>query len=64
MAAGYSLHALAGMVPAKPGLIRDGLGKGLIELEIWRWRRLPQLRRRDPAAARHRDDHARRRQPR
>ena len=32
---GYSLFALAGTVPAKPGLIRDGVGTGLIELEIW-----------------------------
>jgi allophanate hydrolase len=34
-AAGYSLYALAGTVPAKPGLIYDGIGRGLIELEIW-----------------------------
>jgi allophanate hydrolase len=34
-APGYSLYALAGTVPAKPGLIRDGVGTGLIELEIW-----------------------------
>jgi allophanate hydrolase len=34
-APGYSLYALAGTVPAKPGLIRDGVGAGLIELEIW-----------------------------
>ena len=33
-ALGYSLYALAGTVPAKPGLIRDG-GAGLIEVEIW-----------------------------
>jgi allophanate hydrolase len=33
-APGYSLYALAGTVPPKPGLIRDG-GQGLIELEIW-----------------------------
>jgi len=34
-APGYSLYALAGTVPAKPGLVYDGVGKGLIELEIW-----------------------------
>jgi allophanate hydrolase len=34
-AAGYSLYALSGTAPAKPGLIRDGVGRGLIELEIW-----------------------------
>jgi allophanate hydrolase len=34
-AAGYSLYALAGTVPAKPGLVFDGQGKGGIELEIW-----------------------------
>lgn len=34
-AAGYSLYALAGTVPAKPGLIHDG-GAGAIELEIWK----------------------------
>jgi allophanate hydrolase len=34
-APGYSLYALAGTVPAKPGLIYDGAGRGLIELEIW-----------------------------
>lgn len=33
-AAGYSLYALAGTVPPKPGLARDG-GAGLIELELW-----------------------------
>jgi allophanate hydrolase len=33
-APGYSLYALAGTVPAKPGLVRDG-GRGLIEVEIW-----------------------------
>jgi allophanate hydrolase len=33
--AGYSLYALDGTVPPKPGLIRDGEGQGLIELEIW-----------------------------
>jgi allophanate hydrolase len=34
-APGYSLYALSGTSPAKPGLIYDGQGKGLIELEIW-----------------------------
>jgi allophanate hydrolase len=34
-APGYSLYALAGTVPAKPGLIQDGAGRGLIEIEIW-----------------------------
>jgi allophanate hydrolase len=34
-ATGYSLYALAGTVPAKPGLIHDGTGAGLIEVEIW-----------------------------
>jgi allophanate hydrolase len=34
-AAGYSLYALDGTVPAKPGLVYDGIGQGLIELEIW-----------------------------
>jgi len=34
-APGYSLYALAGTVPAKPGLIHDGVGQGLIALEIW-----------------------------
>ncbi|HEX4506391.1 MAG TPA: allophanate hydrolase [Alphaproteobacteria bacterium] len=34
-APGYRLYALAGTVPAKPGLIRDGGGQGLVELEIW-----------------------------
>jgi len=33
-AAGYSLYALAGTQPAKPGLVRDG-GAGGIEIEIW-----------------------------
>ncbi|MET0745223.1 MAG: allophanate hydrolase [Microvirga sp.] len=33
-AAGYSLYALPGTVPAKPGLIRDG-GRGGIEVEVW-----------------------------
>jgi allophanate hydrolase len=34
-ASGYSLYALDGTVPAKPGLIRDGIGQGGIEIEIW-----------------------------
>jgi allophanate hydrolase len=34
-APGYRLYALAGTVPAKPGLIRDAGGQGLIEVEIW-----------------------------
>jgi allophanate hydrolase len=34
-APGYSLYALAGTVPAKPGLVRADAGGGLIELEIW-----------------------------
>jgi allophanate hydrolase len=34
-APGYRLYALAGTVPAKPGLFRDAAGQGLIELEIW-----------------------------
>lgn len=34
-APGYRLYALAGTVPAKPGLFRDAEGKGLIEVEIW-----------------------------
>jgi allophanate hydrolase len=33
--AGYSLYALAGTVPAKPGLIYDGVGAGGIEIELW-----------------------------
>lgn len=33
-AAGYSLHALAGTTPPKPGLIRDD-GPGGIALELW-----------------------------
>ncbi|BAT59126.1 allophanate hydrolase [Variibacter gotjawalensis] len=32
--AGYSLYALSGTTPAKPGLARDG-GAGRIELELW-----------------------------
>ncbi|HEY0833374.1 MAG TPA: allophanate hydrolase [Azospirillum sp.] len=34
-AEGYRLHALAGTVPAKPGLVRDPAGAGGIELEVW-----------------------------
>ncbi|HTJ62741.1 MAG TPA: allophanate hydrolase [Alphaproteobacteria bacterium] len=34
-APGYSFYALAGTKPAKPGLVYDGKGKGLIEVEIW-----------------------------
>ncbi len=34
-AAGYSFYALPGSTPAKPGLIFDGTGNGLIEVEIW-----------------------------
>ncbi len=34
-AAGYSFYALGGTVPPKPGLVFDGAGAGLIELEIW-----------------------------
>ncbi|MFN0218040.1 MAG: allophanate hydrolase [Hyphomicrobium sp.] len=32
---GYSFYALAGTVPAKPGLVFDGTGAGGIEVEIW-----------------------------
>lgn len=32
---GYSFYALAGTVPAKPGLVFDGKGAGGIEVEIW-----------------------------
>jgi allophanate hydrolase len=35
-ATGYRLYALAGTTPAKPGLVRDAAGEGLIEVEIWR----------------------------
>lgn len=35
-ATGYSFYALSGTVPAKPGLIFDGKGAGLIAVEIWR----------------------------
>lgn len=34
-AVGYSLYALSGTIPAKPGLIFDGKGQGRIELEIY-----------------------------
>ncbi len=34
-AAGYSLYALAGTTPPKPGLVFDGSGPGAIEVEIW-----------------------------
>ena len=34
-APGYSLYLLPGTVPAKPGLVRDGQGRGRLELEIW-----------------------------
>ena len=34
-ASGYSLFALAGTVPAKPGLVYDGIGAGGIEIELW-----------------------------
>jgi allophanate hydrolase len=34
-ASGYSFYSLAGTKPAKPGLVYDGKGKGLIEVEIW-----------------------------
>jgi len=34
-AEGYRLYALAGTVPAKPGLVRDPSGAGGIELEVW-----------------------------
>lgn len=34
-AAGYSLYALAGTMPAKPGLVFDGVGKGGIEVEVY-----------------------------
>jgi len=33
--AGYSLYALAGTSPPKPGLVFDGIGAGAIEVEIW-----------------------------
>jgi allophanate hydrolase len=34
-APGYRFYALAGTVPAKPGLVFDGEGAGDIEVEIW-----------------------------
>jgi allophanate hydrolase len=34
-AAGYRLFALAGTVPAKPGLLFDGEGAGKLEVEVW-----------------------------
>ncbi len=34
-ATGYRLYALAGTVPAKPGLVRDSAGAGRIEVELW-----------------------------
>lgn len=34
-APGYSLYALAGTVPPKPGLQFDGRGAGRIEVEVW-----------------------------
>jgi len=34
-AAGYKLYALADSSPPKPGLVRDEVGGGLIEIEIW-----------------------------
>jgi allophanate hydrolase len=34
-APGYSFYALAGTVPAKPGLLFDGRGAGAIEVEVW-----------------------------
>jgi allophanate hydrolase len=34
-APGYSFYALRGTTPSKPGLVFDGKGFGLIELEIW-----------------------------
>lgn len=34
-APGYSLYALAGQTPPKPGLVFDGTGRGGIEVEIW-----------------------------
>lgn len=32
---GYSFYALPGTKPQKPGLVYDGHGKGLIEVEVW-----------------------------
>ncbi|MDX2307177.1 MAG: allophanate hydrolase [Hyphomicrobium sp.] len=34
-AEGYRFYALANTTPAKPGLVFDGKGEGLIEVEIW-----------------------------
>jgi allophanate hydrolase len=34
-AAGYSLYALPGAAPARPGLVFDGHGAGGIEVEVW-----------------------------
>ncbi len=34
-APGYSLYALANTSPTKPGLVYDGKGTGLIEVEVW-----------------------------
>jgi allophanate hydrolase len=34
-APGYRFYALAGTQPAKPGLMRDDSGAGLIEVEVW-----------------------------
>jgi allophanate hydrolase len=34
-APGYSFYVLAGTKSAKPGLVFDGVGQGLIEVEIW-----------------------------
>ena len=34
-APGYSFYALANTTPPKPGLVFDGTGQGLIEVEIW-----------------------------
>jgi allophanate hydrolase len=32
---GYSLYALPGTLPPKPGLVFDGVGRGGIEVEVW-----------------------------
>lgn len=32
---GYSLYALAGQTPPKPGLVRDETGPGGVEVEVW-----------------------------
>ncbi len=34
-AAGYRLHALSNVSPAKPGLVFDGTGPGDVEVELW-----------------------------